>query len=1113
MLPEAAAAIVSPAIALDATVERDGDRIDLNLVASSPALAFAGSGGLDIEESRLIGLRADISVRQPGLLNPALSGTGMRISLAADGPVSTAPIAWTARADTLRWAADNGPLGADSIRADGQLVRAGAGQPLRMPFSASAGRILGLPPEQAALAGSPRLSGTLVVAGDEVRLPEFALRTARITATGSAVRRADGRVEASLRGEVPRFDVDGLGPVAIRADARIDLPAGGPLAATGRFEARSLGLASAGATDFLGGPPVLAGQFRLASSGDIVVTNASFRSPALVFTDATARYDPASGRFQLDASGAHRDHGPIAIVASGTAAAPTATIRMAKPDFGIGLADLVAEVAPAPAGIAWTVTGETPGGPLAGRGTVDYGDGRPLAIEIGALTLGGVEASGRLVQTAAGPFAGSLAIAGQGIDGTLGFAAEGGHQRIDARATARGARLPLDPPLLINNGRLELSLLLLPDRPTVRGGFEASGVRLGNLSLTKVSGQANLVGTDGAGRIVASGRLGDNQPFAATATVRSIPKGYALTLVGNVGRLPLKLERPAVIARTADGWELQPVRLVLPSGNLVVAGALGETRTLRLVLNDVSLSSVNLVAPGLGLQGVATGQVNVRWDEGYPVPLGAANIAVKGFSRAGVTGLSVPVDLVVSARSSTAEGLLVGGEMRWQGNQLGRLLVRVEPGPGETTEAQWRAGRLSGGVRYNGPVEPLWALAGLEGQELKGPVAIGADVAGTVSAPVLNGIARGRGLLYRNVALGTEIDQIMVEGSFAGPALMISRFEGRTRGGGLSGSGRVNFSGEAGAVDFSLDLKRARLADSDALSVTVSGPLALKGPLSQPVLSGDLRVDDARILLVPLESSEIPVLKVRRAGEARVPPAEGGRAGGNVRFDLRVRADDRVRVEGMGLESLWRADVRVRGTATQPILAGTATLARGDFQFAGNTFDITRGRVVFNGDPLQSSIDIVAETRANDVTAVVRIGGTAINPVISFTSQPPLPEDEILSRLLFGSSVADLSVTEALQLATAIAGLQSGTDTMGKIRRSIGLDRLRLVGDDNAFGMGVGIAIGKRLGRNVYVEVITDSDGNTLAILQWSLSRTLSLLAEISSIGRNSLNLRYQRDY
>jgi translocation and assembly module TamB len=313
-------------------------------------------------------------------------------------------------------------------------------------------------------------------------------------------------------------------------------------------------------------------------------------------------------------------------------------------------------------------------------------------------------------------------------------------------------------------------------------------------------------------------------------------------------------------------------------------------------------------------------------------------------------------------------------------------------------------------------------------------------------------------------------------------------------------------------VDLSLELERARLANSDTLEFTLSGPLKLQGQGARATLSGDLRVDSARVQLVQVETSEIPQLQVRRAGEVRVPEPEPTLSAANIALDIRVRADDRVQVEGMGLESVWRGDIRVRGTPAAPIFLGTATLARGEFSFASSTFELKSGRVGFNGRPLDSSINIQAQTQAEEVTAFVNITGTAGKPDIRFSSSPTLPQDEILSRLLFGASVADLSVTEAVQLATAVAGLQSGTDTMGKIRRSVGVDRLRIVGDNADTGMGTGIAIGKRLTRNVYVEVLTDSQGNTLTTLQLTLSRIWSLFIEVSSQGNSSANVRYQRE-
>jgi translocation and assembly module TamB len=1112
-LAEPLAALAKPALDLDLTAGRDDDRFDIRLAASSSALAVTGGGVIDTRDNLLEAVRVDLVVKDPAALNPALSGQGLRASVQASGPVADPDLRWTAAADRVRFPGSTGPMGADAVAANGTVRLAAQGRPLGIGFNVSAGATTGLPPEQAALLANPRLSGNLTWADGTLRATNLALTTAQLSATGSGARLSDGRVTASVDGTLARLDVPGLGALTVRAVADINQAPGGRPVVVGRFDGRVLSLGNQGVADFLGGLPAATGNFTLGADGRILVSSASFRSPNLTFVGAHAGYDPATGRFSLEANGASRAYGPVSLVAGGTATAPTATLKLAAPGFGFGVTDVIAQLEPAPGGFLVTATGSSPQGPLDGRMRVGFGEGRPLTLDVDRAAIAGIEASGQLVQTAAGPFAGVLVVQGTGLEAQFRFAAQGRLQDIQLVATASNARIPLAVPIAITKGAARFDILLVPEKPHVTGSFRMAGVRRDTLVLTSVEGTANLAGSSGQASLTAAGRSGDGQPFKGTARVQSVSSGYAVWLDGMVGKSPLKLERPAQLVQSPAGWELKPARLRLPKGQVDFAGQWGKQRELRVVLNDVDLSIVDFLSRGAGLGGTASGQLVLRQVPGARIPTGEASLEVKGLQRAGVTGISIPIDLKL-AGSSDGSGLVLGARMSWQGNELGRLVMRVDPGPGETPADRFMAGRLSGGVRYNGPVEPLWALVGLEGQDLRGPLAVGADFAGTPAQPQLAGIARGRGLVYRNAQFGTEITDINLDGSFTGSSLRIATLTGKANGGTLKGAGFVRLDADAEQqIDLGLELSNARLANSDFIEMTMSGPLALKGRLKDATLTGDLRVDSARIQLVQVETSEVPQLKVRRPGEIRVPDSEAGLSASNLKLDVRIRADDRVRVEGMGLDSVWRADVRVRGTASNPVLLGTATLARGEFTFAGSDFEITTGRVGFNGKPLDSSIDIQAQTRAQDVTAFVRISGTAARPDIAFSSTPALPEDEILARLLFGTSVADLSVTEAVQLATAIAGLQSGVDTMGKIRRSVGLDRLRLVGENSATGMGTGLAIGKRLSRNLYVEVITDSQGNTLTQVQLTLSRIWSLFIEVSSTGDNSVNVRYQREY
>ncbi len=1084
------------------------------LIAQTDALALTGSGALDTRGARLLDTRLGMAVRRPQLVDPRLSARGLAASLSAEGPLSDPDIRWTVRAPAIALRGEDGPIGAEGLVAAGSVRLAGDDRPLAIPFSATAARLAGLPPEILALTRNPRLSGRLLVTDAGLSADALRLVTSELEASGTARLASSGRLTGDLQASVPRYRQPGTGSFAIRASARIDQPPGGALSATGAFEARALALENEGAADFLGGLPTASGRFALAPDGTLRVADGRLASPNLDLRPVAASYDPASGRFTLETQGLSRQYGALALTAAGTTTAPRARLALARPGFGLGVTDFVADLEPgAGGGFLITASGQSPQGPLSGRATLLVANGQPLTIEVHRASFASLNARGTLVQTPAGPFSGRLSVSGGGLEARVRLAAEGAIQRADVEAEARNARLPLDPPVRIGSGQARFALRLVPGRPEVRGSLIARQVSREGLLLTELRGAANLAGDSGLATVSATGRARGGEALRLDSRIRPVASGYLVSLDGRLGNRALRLASPARIVRLegGQGFELRPARLEVPGGHILLSGRTGAETAADVQLTDVDLGLADLVLAGSGLGGRASGRLSYRARAGAPLPELVADLRLTGLQRPSITGVSLPVDARVAARS-TGDALQAGARLSLNGEDLGRLVLRVEPGPGATPAARFGAGRLSGGIRYNGPVEPIWALVGLEGQELRGPVVIAADLAGTPDAPRITGLARGQRLVYRNAEFGTELANIAFDGRFSGAGLQLSRFTATAAGGTLSGQGTVRLdTGGPPAVEFRATLENARLADSDTLELTLSGPVALSGTTQRATLAGDLRVVSARVQLMQVEVSEVPQLAVRRRGELAMP-AEPGFGAGAIALDLRIRADDRVRVEGMGLDSIWRADLRARGTASAPRLSGTATLARGEFSFAGSDFDITTGRITFNGQLLDSNIDIQAQTRTADILAFVRVAGTAARPDVRITSQPALPEDEILSRLLFGSSVADLSLPEAVQLASAVAGLRSGVDTLGRIRRSVGLDRLRLVGG-GANGMGTGLAIGQRLTRNLYVEVVADAQGNTLTTLQLTLSRIWSLLFEVSSVGRNSANVRYQREY
>jgi translocation and assembly module TamB len=455
------------------------------------------------------------------------------------------------------------------------------------------------------------------------------------------------------------------------------------------------------------------------------------------------------------------------------------------------------------------------------------------------------------------------------------------------------------------------------------------------------------------------------------------------------------------------------------------------------------------------------------------------------------------------------------------GTRRGRLQGRIAGLPaGGALFDRLRAGDLFAQLRYNGPADALWRLAGIEAFDLTGPISIAADVTGTLADPRVRGAVASKTLRVRSTISGTDLRNVDARGVFSGSRLQLTRFAGTAPNGGtVVGSGTVdltNLGVRGPQLDIKLAANNARILDANGLSATVSGPMRIVSDGIGGTIAGRLLVERASWRLGTAAAAErLPQIKTREINlPYDIAPARA--PGQPWRYMIDARAPSRVDVDGMGLDSEWSANIRLRGTTDDPRIGGTAEVIRGDYTFAGTQFELTRGKINFDDTvPIDPRLDIVATTERDGLSVTVKVQGNAAQPEISFTSSPALPEEEILARLLFGGSITELSATDVLQLGSALASLRGGggLDPINKLRSAIGLDRLRIVSADPAIGRGTGVALGKNIGRKFYVEIITDGRGYSATSVEFRITSWLSLLGTVSTIGRDSLVAQARKDY
>jgi translocation and assembly module TamB len=411
----------------------------------------------------------------------------------------------------------------------------------------------------------------------------------------------------------------------------------------------------------------------------------------------------------------------------------------------------------------------------------------------------------------------------------------------------------------------------------------------------------------------------------------------------------------------------------------------------------------------------------------------------------------------------------------------------------------------------------LWRLSGVEVFDLSGPIAVGADISGRLVDPQIRGSLKADGARLESAVTGTVIEKLQAQGRFAGPKLVLSGISGSTPGAGtISGSGTVDFSGGKAGLDLKFDATRARLLARDDIAATVTGPLAIRSSGEGGTISGKLRLNSGRFTLGRASAAaSVPKLQVRNVGQDADMTIEVEQLE-PWKLDIDLAGDD-LTVRGLGIDSRWTTDIKIGGTVVAPRFTGRADLDRGEYEFAGRSFRLARGVIRFRGEtPPDPLLDIRAEAQVQGLDAAILVTGTGLKPEIRFASVPQLPQDELLSRLLFGTSITNLSAPEALQLASAVAALQSGSgnlDPINAVRRAVGLDRLRILPADVATGQKTAISAGKYVGRKIFVEVITDGQGYSATRVEYQVSRWLSILSSVSTIGRASANVRVSKDY
>ncbi len=1119
LLTGPAAELLGTETAIDLTARLQERKAAVDGRISSDAARLGISGGLDLGGNRFEALQLAVNILRPSAIAPGVRANGLRATARLDGEFALPTVDYQANANSLA---------VNDIIVEGLMLagkaRVDADQ-IVVPVAGRAARIRGLDTVAGGTLEQVRLDGDLAYADGRILSDNLRLRSPRIDA--KAILIADlnkGFYTGAIDGRINDYRIESVGIFDIDTDADLKTAPRGGFEIVGNVRARSTRLFNSGVRDFLGGNATASSAVRYGTDGVIRFSGLRLTAPRLRITGGQGSYAP-NGQIRLTARANSTDYGPVGVQLAGTISDPRAVVTAERPGLGIGLSNLVARVNGAPNGYRLAATGDTDYGPLSADVVLLMAAG-PLTIDVERGDLAGIGFNGRLVQSGAGPFTGQLNASGQGLGGLVRLSAAGQYQAAAINVRANDVVLPGPAQLAIGSAIVDADVTLY-DQPHIVADIQIADTQIRDYDIAV--GRVKIDYRNGSGKAQALVEGTSGVPFRIAANADLTPELWRASVQGRATGINFRTASPARIIPGTEGYELLPTTVNLGRGSSArVAGRFGDGIMVQSRLERVNMAILNAVYPDMGLGGRATGSLDFEQANSESFPRADARMTITGFTRTTAASVSQPVD-VNFAGKLLADGGEARAVMRKRGSVIGRIQASLRPlGPsaGGWTE-RLMAAPLGGGIRYNGPADTLYSFFGPADQHVAGPIAVAADFSCSVADPCLDGVVRGKDMTYENQTYGTKLTNIVVNGRFTGNRLEIEQLTAKAGDGTVQAKGFVSLASADGyPMNIAATLDNARLARSENIAARATGNLTLEKVAGQAaVLSGSLRLPETRYRIVREGAAQVPVLTgVRRkppAGRQRISgdglAAVGGSLFDLLRLDIALKAPDEIYVSGMGLESEWSADIVLRGTTLAPQVTGEIELVRGTLGFAGRSFELQEGRVTFpTGDAFDPAIRLIADDTIETVTVTVSVTGRASNPQVAFSSVPGLPQDEIVSRILFGDSITTLSPLQAVQLAASLNTLSSGgggLSPLGALQSATGIDRLRVLGPDDTVGRGAALAAGQYITKDIYLEVITDARGYTATQLEISLTRALSLLSQAGGSGQSNLSIRYRKDY
>jgi hypothetical protein len=419
-----------------------------------------------------------------------------------------------------------------------------------------------------------------------------------------------------------------------------------------------------------------------------------------------------------------------------------------------------------------------------------------------------------------------------------------------------------------------------------------------------------------------------------------------------------------------------------------------------------------------------------------------------------------------------------------------------------------------------------------------GQASLQATLEGPLEAPLMTGAMTVQNGRIRHFDLPNALENVLGPIRFDSRTIRLDEVTARLGGGPVAFGGTIGIDGyQLGRIDVTMSGEQMRLRFPEGVRSLVDAQLALRGTPAAATLSGAVEVREA-VYTRPFNLGGNFV----ELGGASTPAAGGAPSAPTLplRYDIQINAPSTLQVRNNTIQMVARANLQLRGTYDRPQLFGRADVDRGEFLFEGKRYRVTRGSMdQANPTRLDPFVDLEMETQVRvpgeTYRVTITLNGTFDRAVPGFSSDPPLPEAEILALLFsdvtpgqdveFRRYSTDSTPQQQLVRERATRALtEAVTSEVGRVvQQTFGVDTFQLTPsliDPNTqssrFDPGARLTIGKRLSNRLYLTYsrsLSSATRDQIILLEYDQTDQFSWILSRNEDGTYALDVRMRRAF